>query len=216
MKNLKNFISSIILGLLAILMFTNHTWAQKYIFYLHGKIVEDQGANALSPDFGSYQYEAILDSFRKANFIVVSEVRNSQIDIKDYARHVADEINDLLKAGTGAKNVTVVGASKGALIAMYVSTFLKNKEANFVFLAACSDGNFNAFPDIHFYGNILSIYENSDDIGRSCIRFKDRVPDSIPHYKELETNTGLRHGFLFRPLTEWMKPAIKWANGHYD
>lgn len=97
MKNLVNFISSIIFGLLLLLMFTNHTSAQKYIFYLHGKIVEDQCVNAVSPDFGSYHYEDILDSFRKANFIVVSEVRNSQINIKDYARHLTDEINDLLK-----------------------------------------------------------------------------------------------------------------------
>jgi alpha/beta superfamily hydrolase len=115
-----------------------------------------------------------------------------------------------------AKNITVVGASKGAVIAMYVSTFLKNKEVNFVFLAACNDGNFEGFSDIQFYGNILSIYEKSDDIGESCIRFKNKASTTINHYKEMEINTGLQHGFLFRPLAEWMKPAIAWANGHYE
>ena len=26
-------------------------------------------------------------------------------------------------------------------------------------------------------------------------------------------NTGRRHGFLFKPLKEWIAPTIKWANG---
>ena len=31
-----------------------------YLFYLHGKIIEDQGLPAISPDYGEYQYLAIL------------------------------------------------------------------------------------------------------------------------------------------------------------
>jgi hypothetical protein len=146
----------------------------------------------------------------------MSEIRKPNTDIEAYAHQVADEISGLLKKGVEAKNITVVGASKGALIAMHVSTFMKNRDLNFVFLAACNDGNFGSFPDIHFYGNILSIYEKSDDIGESCIRFKEKAGTTINHYKEIEINTGLQHGFLFRPLPEWMKPAINWANGKYD
>ena len=201
---------------LSMFMLTNTAPAQKVLFYLHGKIVEDQGAKALSPSFGAYKYEAIIDAFRKENFTVISEVRKPNTDVTEYARRLADQIDSLLKKGAEAKNITVVGASKGAVIAMYVSTFLKNRNVNFVFLAACNDGNFEGFPDIHFYGNILSIYEKSDDIGESCIKFKNKSSSTINHYKEIEINTGLQHGFLFQPIPEWINPTIQWANGHYE
>jgi hypothetical protein len=196
-------------------MVANHASAQKYLFYLHGKIIEDKGVNAVSPHFGVYRYEAIIDSFREGNFIVMSEVRKSNTNISAYARYIADKIESLLKTGVEAKNITVIGASKGALIAMYVSTFLKNHDLNFVFLAACNEDNFTSFPDLRFHGNILSIYERSDDIGRSCLRFRDKASSNIIHYKEIELNTGLQHGFIFRPLPEWMKPAMDWANARY-
>ena len=198
-----------------ILMDTNSTSAQKYLFYLHGAIVEGQGDNAVNA-YGTYKYNDIVNAFRKENFIVISEVRKSGTDVKAYAHKVKDQIDSLLKKGVDAKNITVVGASKGAVIAMYVSTFLKSKDVNFVFLAACNDGNFESFPDINFYGNILSIYEKSDDIGESCIRFKNKPSSAIAHYKEVEINTGRKHGFLFQPLPEWMKPTIKWSNGNYE
>ena len=31
-----------------------------YLFYLHGRIVEDQGADAVSPDYGRYEYSGIV------------------------------------------------------------------------------------------------------------------------------------------------------------
>ncbi|MEO6166644.1 MAG: alpha/beta hydrolase [Chitinophagales bacterium] len=197
-------------------MASNTVCAQKYVFYLHGMIVENMGAKAVSPSFGEYKYDAILEAFRKEGFTVMSEVRKPNTDVSEYARTITEQINGLLKKGVPAKDITVVGASKGALIAMHVSTFVKNKEMNFVFLAACNDGNFQSFPEIAFYGNILSIYERSDDIGESCIRFKEKSAASISHYKEIEINSGLEHGFLFRPIPEWMKPAVGWANGDYE
>jgi CubicO group peptidase (beta-lactamase class C family) len=36
--------------------------AGQYLFYLHGKIIEDQGIPAVSEEFGEYEYEAILAS----------------------------------------------------------------------------------------------------------------------------------------------------------
>lgn len=189
--------------------------AEKYLFYLHGKILEDQGANASNPYFGIYKYNDILAAFRKEGFAVISEVRKKNTDVEQYADQVTDQINELLKKGIPANDITVVGASKGAVIAMFVSTLLKNKDVNFVFLAACNDGNFESFPEINFYGNILSIYEKSDDIGESCIRFKNKASTTINHYKEIEINTGLHHGFLFQPLPEWVTPTVKWSNGDY-
>jgi hypothetical protein len=192
-------------------------FSQRYLFYLHGRIVEDQGPNAVDTirGFGAYEYENILNSFRKEKLIVISEVRKKNTDVEEYARKVSGQIDTLLKKGTVAGYITVVGASKGAAIAMVVSTLLKNQDVNFVFIAGCNDDNFKRLPPIKFCGNILSVYERSDDIAGSCTPIKNRSSKLIPHYKEIELNTGLKHGFLYQPLTEWVQPVIQWANGNY-
>lgn len=190
--------------------------AQKYVFYLHGAILEGENPQAKGDIFEKYRYNDILNSFRKAGFEVVSEIRPSDATITGYARKVADQMQKLIQNGAPAGNITVVGGSKGALIAMYVSTYMKNRDINYVFLAACNAANFQSNPDLRFYGNILSIYESSDDIGETCSRFKERSKEAIHHYKEIELSTGMGHQFLWKPLPEWINPSIAWANGKYD
>ena len=191
---------------------------QLYLFYLHGRIVEDQGPEAVDTihGFGVYRYEDILSAFRKENFIVISEVRQKNTDVEQYAKKLIGQIDSLLQRGIPAINITVVGASKGAAIAMLTSSMLKNKDVNFVFMAGCNDDNFKRLPQIDFCGNILSIYERTDDIGKSCTPTKNLSQQEIPHYKEIELNTGLKHGFLFKPLPEWVEPVVRWAKGNYQ
>jgi hypothetical protein len=59
---------------------------KQYLFYLHGKIIEDQGIPAISPEFGEYQYEAILDKLSSFGFVVISEQRPKNTDGIAYAR----------------------------------------------------------------------------------------------------------------------------------
>ena len=192
--------------------------AQRYLFYLHGRIVEDQGAHAVDTinGFGAYRYEDILDTFRKKNFVVISEIRQKNTDVEEYAKKVKAQIDSLLQKGMAPANITVVGASKGAAIAMLVSSLLKNENVNFVFMAGCNDDIFSALPQIDFCGNILSIYERTDDIGKSCTPVKNRSAQKISHYKEIELNTGLKHGFIYSPLPEWVEPVTEWAQGNYN
>jgi len=35
--------------------------ARQYLFYLHGRIIEDQGLPAIDPIYGEYEYIAILE-----------------------------------------------------------------------------------------------------------------------------------------------------------
>ena len=190
------------------------TFLQQYLFYLHGKIIEDQGIHAVDTvnGFGAYQYENILNTFKKSGFTVLSEVRPKDTDPFEYAHKIVTEIDSLLNTGVKPNDITIVGASKGAIISMFISSYLKNKNVNFVLLAGCSEDILKRFPEIQFCGNILSIYEESDDIGHSCAEFKNTSKLTIPHYKEIELHTGLKHGFLYKPLPEWIEPAIKWAN----
>jgi hypothetical protein len=185
----------------------------RWLFYLHGRIVEDQGTlRPISPRYGAYEYEDILKAFKGTGFIVVSEVRPKDTDAKKYAQKVVDQIKRLLDTGVKPQRITVVGASKGASIAMHVSTGLKNRGVGFVFLGArpsrCSDDVLknSAFD---FHGRVLSIYEASDD-SQTCQEFFDRS-SGLSKKKEIELKTGLGHGFIYRPLKEWVGPTIDWA-----
>jgi len=180
----------------------------RYLFYLSGYIVESRNTRPVSPQFGPYEYSQILHTFADSGFVVISEAREKNPDIQPYARKVAEQARQLLKAGVPPKHITVVGASQGAWIAMLTSTYLKNRKVNFVFIAACSaDKGFLDMVNLH--GNILSIYERTD-VAQSCSDYRADAT-GISDWKEVEVNTGLKHGFLFRPMKEWVEPTIAWG-----
>jgi len=62
--------------------------AQRYLFHLHGKIIEDQGLPAISPVFGEYRYEEILEALENYGFVVISEQRPKDTDPAEYAQRV--------------------------------------------------------------------------------------------------------------------------------
>lgn len=184
----------------------------RYLFYLHGRIVE-QGRRPVSPQHGVYEYDQILSVFRQNGFAVISEQRKKDTDIEQYGAKVAGQVRQLLKAGVPPKQITVVGASQGSWIAMLASTYLENRNLNFVFIAACSaDDGFLKFVNLH--GNVLSIYEKSD-LAQSCQKYRADAT-GIGEWKEVEVNTGLKHGFLYRPMKEWTEPTIAWAQAHSE
>lgn len=186
----------------------------KYIFYLHGRIIEDEGMNAVSSEFGKYEYAEILETFADRGFIVISEVRPKNTDVAKYAQKTAEQVNALLKAGVPPGNIIVAGASKGGVIAHKASSILHNKDLNFVLLAACGAGYLDNFqPDL--VGNILSVYDYKDNKGAgSCAEFFAKSK-AINRHKEIELKLGLGHGILYKPMEEWVEPTIDWASGKY-
>ena len=178
-----------------------------YVFYLHGRIVEQQGANAVSPELGRYEYGAILEALARAGHEVISELRPATTAVPAYARKLVAQIRHLLAAGVPATSVTVIGASKGGAIALRVSQMLATPRIGYVLLGSCGAGP--AAGKLH--GDVLSIYEHSDSVGRSCNAWFRASPELGPH-RELELNTGLHHGFLYRPITEWIGPALAWTD----
>jgi hypothetical protein len=180
----------------------------RYLFYLHGYIVESRNTRPVHPEFGAYEYSQILQTFEDNGFVVISEARKQDREIEPYARKLADQLRQLLKAGVPPEHITVVGASQGSWIAMLTSTYLENRKVNFVFIAACS-ANKEFLNIVNIHGNVMSIYERSD-LAQSC---RDYYADAtgINDWKEVEVNTGLKHGFLYRPMKEWIEPTIAWA-----
>ncbi len=191
----------------------NHSAAigTPYLFYLHGRIVEDQGPEAVSSEFGPYRYMEIVGVFADSGFTVVSEVRAPNTDPLSYADSIVQQIERLVALGVPPDAITVVGASKGAVIAMLVATQLVAIPIRFVLLASCNDTMRRRFsPRLH--GDVLSIYEASDAIGQSCREIFAESPQ-LRDRRELRLQTGLGHGFIFHPLPEWVGPTVRWARG---
>lgn len=184
-----------------------------YLFYLHGRIIEDQGLPAISPDFGEYEYLAILEKLANYGFVVISEPRRQGTDWEEYARLIVDQANTLLDAGVPAANITVVGASKGAGIAVYVSHYLEVEQINYVIMAICHPDVVEAFikQGVYLYGNVLSIYDSVDEYAGSCRDlFEYSEGRGLSRYDEIVLSMGQGHGILYRPLDEWVIPAVQW------
>lgn len=189
---------------------------QKYIFFLHNKFVEENDLNTPHPEYGKAEYNEILASYKKDNFIVFSEKRSKNTNAARYAEKIVKQIKKLIKEGVSPNKITVIGTSKGGYIAQYVSTYLANPDVNFVFIGCFRDSDIQEIPDINFCGNILTIYEKSDIYGVDATKRKETSKLKINHFKQIELHTNLKHGFLFKALDEWIVPSKKWANGDYE
>ncbi len=187
-----------------------------YIFFLHNKFLEENDIDAKHPEYGRAEYNEIINTFKNKKFVVRSEKRPASTDVNKYASKIITQINLLLKAGTKANHITVIGTSKGGYIAQIISSQLADPDINFVFVACFRETDLNEYPDINYCGNILTIYEKSDPNGVSAIQRKINSKLKINHFKEIELNTQLKHGFLFKALDVWLQPCMNWARRNYD
>ncbi len=186
---------------------------KRYIFYLHGRIIEDQGIPAVSPEYGSYEYETILDKLASHGFTVISEQRSKNMDGIKYAERVAEQVTKLLNSGVPAKHITVVGASKGAAITIAISSFLANSELNFVLMGTCDSEaiQFSKHQNLYLYGNVLTIRDFVDSFSGSCEELFAFSEGKLARHEEIVLQVGTGHGILYKPLDEWILPAVQWA-----
>jgi hypothetical protein len=180
-----------------------------YLFYLHGRIIENKGIRPTDPRYGVYEYEEILNTLAAKGFTVISEARAKDTDVNQYATKVVQQINSLVSAAVPPRHITVVGASKGALITMRVSTLLKNKEVNFVIMSNCNDWVDQNFQ-IDLYGNVLSIYDIKDEFGQTCQKFFDKA-HGLNRHNEVVLKVGTGHAVLYKPMKEWVDLVVEWA-----
>ncbi|MFT3795048.1 alpha/beta hydrolase [Flavobacterium sp.] len=188
---------------------------ENYIFFLHNKFLETHELDQADPQFGKVEYLKIIGGFKKDGFIVLSEKRKPQTDVKSYAKKVVSQIDSLFELGVNPKHITVIGTSKGGYIAQYVSTYLAHPNVNYVLIGAFQDNDITEIPDIQLCGNILNIYEKTDSYGVSMKKKIARAPLKVKHFEEIELHTGLRHGFLYRAMDQWMVPCKRWARQDY-
>ena len=189
---------------------------KRYMFYLHGKILEDQGIPAISPEFGEYQYEEILVTLQSYGFEIISEQRPKNADGWKYAQRTAKQVTELLMAGVPPGSITVVGASKGGSIATVASHLVANPEVNYVFLGSCHSSVVEEWKQggLILSGNVLAIYDFKDDeYSGSCEElFSLAEGKGLSRHNEIVLQVGTGHGILYEPLPEWVIPTVKWAN----
>ena len=188
---------------------SNPNLESRYLFFLHGKIVEKKGDPARSKKYGDYEYQDMLKAFEEAGFEVISEARGRGTDINDYSAKVAEDVDKLISSGVPAKNITISGFSKGGRMTLVVSSLLDNKNINYVVLAGCRSSdidNLNLSPS----GRVLSIYDSDDDKFESCAEIFSTGGEGLVS-KEIVLDIGDGHGVFYSPIDEWVKPLISWS-----
>jgi len=180
-----------------------------YLFYLHGQIVEGSNGRPVHPDHGTYQYPEILESLEKEGFWVISEIRKKNTDPESYAKYMASSIDQLKKAGVPSSRITVVGGSKGGIIACYTSNKLKDPDLNFVILAGFFD-SLKKDPKMQVYGRVLSIHDSSDNSGINPKYFLGKSP-GVTDERIVITRNNWGHGLIFQPRKAWIKEVVAWS-----
>jgi len=188
----------------------------RHLIYLHGRIVQvEQSARPQHPRFGHYELEEILAAFRERGFVVSGEIRPKSASVGDSADTLVAQVQRLLASGVSGRNITALGGSMGAGIALVASTRLQNADVRFALLGVClSQGvaQIQAAGGKAPSGHLLSIREASDESTASCPAWKAEPGSGSPLVvREMVLDTGLGHGFLYRPLPEWVNPVVEWA-----
>jgi pimeloyl-ACP methyl ester carboxylesterase len=109
--------------------------------------------------------------------------------------------------------VGVVGASMGAGIALLASARLQEPGVRFAVLGACLSPNARRLVTEEGKGpcgRVLSIREKSDDFTEPCPAWEDAQSPPSLVVREMVLETGLAHGFLYRPLPQWLDPVVEW------
>ncbi len=182
--------------------------SSKHIFYVHGRIIEEQGRDAYSEKFGKYEFDSIISAIKTEDAEMHYEIRTENVEPRAYATQLTKQIDSLVRLGVAATDITAVGASKGAIIAANVSD-LSEHPINYVLLAGNNEYQ-EENNDWQFHGQVLCLYDLSDDIaGKSYDYWKNR-PNHTTKFEQLEIKTNLGHGFLYKPLNAWVEPTRKW------
>jgi len=184
----------------------------RYLFFVHGRIVETDGPDGVSPEFGAYRYFDIVDALNTGENVLISEVRTMEVDAHAYAAGLARKVNALIDKGVRADAITVAGFSKGGYITLLAANLLQNDALKFVILAGCTPAVASGLDTgaDGLRGRILSMVDYRDDRCFSCAPLFDRNPQ-LRETGDIVFRTGDGHGHFFRPDAEWIGYTLDWA-----
>ncbi len=207
--------AKIITSILLLIAFNSCTLEvdKAHLIFIHARYPEINDLDIPHPQHGLYEYEGIIKAFKDSGLNVTSTLRKENVNARDFAAEISIQIDSLISSGIPASKITIAGTSKGGYIAQYVSTLANNEELNFVFIASFQEADIENIPEINFCGRILTIYDSSDPYGVSAIERKKSSQCRISQFEEIELDLRMGHGFIFKPLQEWIGPTSQWAKG---
>ena len=193
--------------------------AAHYAIYLHDVALDR------TPDDAERRARLgrVLTALADRGLIVVAEVRPAGTiqkvpeDLDRYARKVAGQVGQLLAAGVPARQINVIGYSRGATLALVTAGHVANNGIGYVVIAGCmtDGGSFKQFaPMLSRYaekltGQFLSIAEGSDRDFGSCAPYFAKA-SARPIHAETILQTGKGHVFAMEPDESWVRPAVAW------
>lgn len=191
---------------------------QNYLFYMHGAWIEMKGLNKPHPRHGKYEYDKIVRALSDQGFSVISEARLNRVDSRYYAEKITMQVRDLIGGGVPPVNITVIGHSKGGMIALLVASMLEEMKVNFVVMASCGRKEtkfrrvYQRFLETRaefMRGRLLSLYDSADRTAGTCQEAFSKT--SQISSKEIVLNTGRGHGLFYSPESIWIKEVTVWA-----
>ena len=183
--------------------------AKTYVFYLHGKVVEEKGPHAIDSRFGMYDYPAILETLASRGAVVISAQRAPDTDVATYAGSVVGQVERLITAGVPENHIAIDGFSKGGAIAARISSFLRRADVRFVLLAACWRAD---EPSLRLTGRVLSIREKTDTLSPYSCKALVEKAEKPTSFEEVVIDTGRSHGAFYLPRAEWTKPTLDYIH----
>jgi hypothetical protein len=183
---------------------------ERYVFYLHGLIVEGDNPRPKHPKFGTYEFVKIKETlFEEGNFNLIAHHRPANTNIDSYAEILEAWVHRLVDAGVKPSKITLVGFSRGSHLVAFASNKLNELGINIALLASCMEGDIPTKPPLELRGNLFSAYETSDVMG-TCEKLA--ANSKLTSFKEISLSTGLAHGAFFLPLPEWVVPLKEWID----
>jgi hypothetical protein len=183
---------------------------ERYVIFSHGFIAEGDDPKPVSPKFGVYDFPALKKAlFEPGKYNLIAVQRKKGLDNETHAAQLESWVRRLVQAGVKPSRITLVGFSRGSQITGLASSHLASLNINTALLAICSDGDLelDPAPPLILGGNLLSIYETSDQYG-SCSKLAAR--SHLTSYKEVAITTGRAHGAFFEPRSDWIDPLKQW------
>lgn len=181
--------------------------AERYVIYSHGLIVEGDDPKPVSPQYGLYDFPAIKKAiFDSGGFNLIAYQRPKSLD-DSYVETLKSWVRRLVDGGVKPSRITLVGFSRGAYLTALASNDLADARINTALLAICEKGEVAGAPGLSLGGNVLSIYEKSDSLGK-CNKLAAR--SHLTSFKEVKISTGKKHGAFFQPLPQWLGPLKAW------
>jgi hypothetical protein len=183
---------------------------ERYVIYSHGFIVEGDDPKPISPLYGQYDFPAIKQAlFKGGGFNLIAYQRPKDPNTDAYAETLKSWVKRLRDAGVKPSRITLVGFSRGARLTAIASSDLAGEGINTALMAICTDGDLERQPPLILGGNLLVIYERSDQYG-SCAKLASR--SHLTSFKQVAISTGKKHGAFFQPLPDWLQPLKTWID----